>query len=234
MEGGSASWRARGRRLLAWVGRPWNSRATLSYFLILVSNRIVLASLSGLSNRRGQVLGLDTLVLRAVSTNLSRLRHDPFNVLISSAFFVQSVWEVVVFGVAAVLVLAPLERRIGTRRWVTGFAAGHVGATVIVAAGLALAVNTHRVVPNTARTIDVGMSYGTAALLGVAALCLTIDSRRRRAAAAGSLVVITAIGLAVGQTYTDWGHVTAVIIGLVLGVLFASRMPAPRAPTTAT
>ena len=77
------------------------------------------------------------------------------------------------------------------------------------------------------------MSYGTAALLGIASVCLTLDSRTKRAVATASLVLTTAIGLAVGQTYTDWGHLTAVLIGLVLGFFFAPRLSSLRAPTPA-
>ena len=65
---------------------------------------------------------------------------------------------------------------------------------------------------------------------GIASLVFSVDSRRRRAIASGSLVVATVLGLAIGRTYTDWGHLTAAVIGLILGLLFTSRTPAPSRP----
>jgi len=210
-----AGLRAAASRLRAFVGRPWEATATFVYFCILTANRLVLRSTQVLTLRNGRSLNLGNLLLRSVSTNLSQLRHDPVTVLVTSAFFVQSIGELVAFAIAAVLVLAPLERRIGAGRWLLAFALGHVGATLIVAVGLNIAVQTHHVAADVVRTIDVGMSYGTVCLLAVAASVLVTD----RARVVWSAVVVGAvvIGLAAGQTYTDWGHFIAAVIGLLTG-----------------
>jgi hypothetical protein len=189
----------------------------------------VLRSTANLTLRNGRRLDLGSLLLRSVSTNLSQLRHDPVTVLVTSAFFVQSVGELIAFALAGVLVLAPLERRIGSGRWVAGFAVGHVGATMIVAVGLNIAVNTHRVAASVVRTIDVGMSYGTVCLLVVAASVLAAG--RARALWTAIVLAVVGVALALGRTFTDWGHFTAALLGLVVGEIV--RHGVAREPATA-
>ena len=45
------------------------------------------------------------------------------------------------FALIALLVFAPLEAWAGSWRWLVVFVAGHVGATLVVAAGLAIAIH---------------------------------------------------------------------------------------------
>ncbi len=65
------------------------------------------------------------------------------------------------------LVLAPAERWLGTVRWLVVFVTGHVGATLATAAGLWLAIRWRLAPTSLSDVIDVGVSYGFAALAAV-------------------------------------------------------------------
>ena len=70
------------------------------------------------------------------STNLHQLAHDPVRVLFASAFWVSSAWELLAWVALFTLVVAPVEHWIGTARTAAAFFAGHLGATLLTAAGL--------------------------------------------------------------------------------------------------
>ncbi|MGD0272660.1 MAG: rhomboid-like protein [Gaiellaceae bacterium] len=65
------------------------------------------------------------------------------------------------------LVLAPVERWLGSARTAFAFAAGHVGATLLTAAGLWLALRYEVVGTYITHAIDVGASYGFFAVAAV-------------------------------------------------------------------
>lgn len=199
-------WRAAVEAVSGWIGRPWRQRATQTYALL------VTASLLWLHEANDRVAHA---ALRTASTNLTQLRHDPISALLTSAVWVDfTSWGAIVrLAVVFVVVFAPLEARIGTARWVAGFAAGHVGATLIVATGLAIGVRTGLADPAVAHTIDVGWSYGGMCLIAMLAYLVP---RRWRVPFVLLLVVTVLVPLR-EATFTDWGHVAAVGIGLVLG-----------------
>ena len=65
------------------------------------------------------------------------------------------------------LVLAPAERWLGTLRTIVAFFIGHVGATLITAAVLALLIH-HDYLPRRLRdVVDVGSSYGFMCVAGL-------------------------------------------------------------------
>ena len=102
------------------------------------------------------------------------------------------------------------------------FAAGHVGATLLVAAGLSAAV-THGWLPmSVARAPDVGMSYGATAVLG--ALTPAIPRRWRPTWIGWWLAVAVAV-VGVGTDFTDVGHLLALTLGMVVATRFGSPRP---------
>jgi hypothetical protein len=116
------------------------------------------------------------------------------------------------------LVLAELH--LHTLRLMVAFFVGHVGATLVVVAALATAVEFGWMPWSVTHASDVGMSYGALAVLG--ALTATI-SRRWRPAWIGWWVSAGLISGVVGGEFTNAGHAVA----LVLGVLVASRFRHP-------
>jgi hypothetical protein len=188
-----------------WVGRPGEARLTVTYLSILVATTLV--------QRTGSTR-LSNAILRSASTNLSNLGRAPITVLVTSACFVTSQWELIQFAVVALLLLGPLEQRIGAKRWLLGFIAGHVGATLVVAAGLSIARHAGRLDVAGSSTIDVGVSYGSMALFVVLA---HLWKGWARWALGSVLAGYLLVGLLAGATFTAWGHLAAAAIGLALG-----------------
>ena len=154
------------------------------------------------------------------STNLHHLATDPVRVLVSSAFWVSAAWEVLPWAVLFTLVLAPAERWLGTRRWAAVFAAGHIGATLLTAAGLWVAIRADAVDESVSRSADVGVSYG---FLAVAAMLLYRLPRRWRLPYGVVLAVYIVAALFIRGTFTDAGHLLALAIGFACYPLGRSR-----------
>ncbi len=169
------------------------------------------------------LLGLDSsladAVLRAHSSNLSHLRTDPLRVLIRSAFWVDS-YALLPWVIVLAVVLAPAERWLGTRRWLLVFITGHVGATLLTALGLWLATGAGVVSGSPESSIDVGVSYGFAAVAAVFTYRLP---GRLRTIWAMTLAAIVVGGVLIGHTFTDFGHLVAVTIGFAMWPLTRAR-----------
>ena len=163
---------------------------------------------------RGVDAPTTTRILRHQSTNLFQMSRDAPRVLVLSAFLLDNgrlLTEAVVFT----LVLAPVERWIGTYRWIATFAAGHVGATLATTVGIWLQVR-QGAGRSLVYPVDVGVSYGVAALAGVLAYRLP---RPWRYAWLAFLTVDVGRGVVATGTFTDWGHLVALGIGLAMGPL---------------
>ncbi|RMI30087.1 rhomboid-like protein [Nocardia stercoris] len=154
------------------------------------------------------------LILSA-STNLHNMRQDPVQVLVASAFWTEGgfPWSVLA---TCLTVMALAEGWLGTVRWITAFAVGHIGATLAVATGLAFA--EHRgLLPVRATVVsDVGASYGFSAVFAV--LTFHLGGRLRVLWASG-LLAWAVHGVWHGQTFADYGHLTAVLLGFCWGAL---------------
>lgn len=180
-------------------------------------------SLRGVSPRLA-----DTLI-RAQSTNLDNLTDRPLQVLIASAFWTSGAvlpWQLVL---RFTFILAPVERRLGTLRTVLVFGAGHVGATLLVAAGLQYGVSHRLLDHGLVHASDVGVSYGLVAVAG-ALTWLIVPARWRIVWVAAVYVAITVAVLG-GVTFTDVGHQLSLLIGLATAPLIRrwQRRPVPRA-----
>lgn len=160
----------------------------------------------------------DVLIQHA-STNLHNLAHGHVGTLLASAFVVDAgpIYFWMPF-LTCLLVLAELQ--LHTIRLIVAFLVGHIGATLVVGAVLAAAVEFGWMPVSIARASDVGMSYGALAALG--ALTATIP-RRWRPAWVGWWVAAGIVAAYLGDDFTDAGHTVAV----VLGVLVSSRFSKP-------
>ena len=189
-------------------------RVTVAYAVILTGVTTALVALGPRVQDR---------VISHASTNLHNLSHGHLGTLFVSAFVIDAgpiyVW---LPGLMCLLALAELMWRSG--RLVVAFAAGHIGATLLVAVGLTAMVELGWLSTDVTRATDVGMSYGAAAVLGT--LSAAIPRRWRPEWIAWWLAVAVAV-VVVGRDFTDVGHATA----LVLGMLVSTRFGQPAAWT---
>jgi len=205
-------WVAARPRLIAYVR---SAPATFGYLAVLFVTTWVLATASGrLADR----------LLLAASTNLHQLARDPVRVLISSAFWLSGTGSLLVWGVLLAVVLAPVERRIGSWRLAAVFAIGHVGATLLTAAGLWAALRLDAVEHRVVNARDVGASYG---FVAVAAALTYLLAPRLRLAYGALLLASLATVAGVSHTFTDFGHLLAALLGFACYRLVRRRSPLP-------
>lgn len=183
-------------------------RVTAAYAVIVTCVSAVLLTLGPQAHDR---------VIRHASTNLHNLSHGHLGTLLVSAFVIDSgpiyVW---LPGLVCLLALAELAWR--SSRLVAAFVVGHVGATLLVAAGLTAAVKWGWLSGAAiTRATDVGMSYGAAAVLG--SLASAIPRRWRPAWIGGWLAIAIAV-VAMGRDFTDVGHAVALALGMLLSTRF--------------
>jgi hypothetical protein len=157
----------------------------------------------------------DILVQRA-STNLHNLAHGHVGTLLGSALVVDAgpLYFWLPF-LTCLLALAELHLR--TIRLVVAFVVGHIGATLVVAAALAAAVEFGWMPVSITRASDVGMSYGALAVLG--AMTAVIPARWR-AAWVGWWISAGLASAIIGGDFTDAGHTVAVILGVLVSARF--------------
>ncbi|KUJ68263.1 hypothetical protein ACZ90_20285 [Streptomyces albus subsp. albus] len=207
---GAAVARRAGARVRDWVvGAP--GTAALCVFLAVHS--LTLAELPA------EVGGE---VLRTHSTNLGQLAEHPVSVLVTSALWIE-IPDLPMVVLLALLVMAPVERWLGTLRAVALFFLGHVLATVITAFALRMLLEVR---PEQyqdrglSSVVDVGVSYGSMCLAGV--LCWRVRRRGPRIAVMSALLAAVVASGAFFPDYTGFGHNTALLLGLLLGS-FAAR-----------
>jgi hypothetical protein len=157
----------------------------------------------------------DVLVQRA-STNLHNLAHGHLGTLVGSALVVDAgpLYFWLPF-LTCLLALAELHLR--TIQLVVAFVVGHIGATLVVAAALAGAIEFGWLPISIARASDVGMSYGALAVLG--AMTAAIPARWRPAWI-GWWVSAGLASAILGADFTDAGHTIAVILGVLVSARF--------------
>ena len=182
-------------------------RVAVAYAVILTGVTTVLESLGPRVQNR---------VIAHASTNLHNLSHGHLGTLFVSAFVIDAgpiyVW---LPGLVCLLALAELLWRSG--RLVVAFAAGHLGATLLVAVGLTAAVELGWLSTDVTRATDVGMSYGASAVLG--ALSAAIPWRWRPAWT-GWWIAVAAAVVAVSWDFTDVGHAVALLLGMLVSTRF--------------
>ncbi len=157
----------------------------------------------------------DVIVQRA-STNLHNLAHGHLGTLLGSALVVDAgpLYFWLPF-LTCLLALAELHLR--TIRLIVAFIVGHIGATLVVAAALAAAVEFGWLPSSITRASDVGMSYGALAVLGA---MTAVMPARWRAAWVGWWVSAGIASAIIGGDFTDAGHTVAVVLGVLVSARF--------------
>jgi hypothetical protein len=158
-------------------------------------------------------------VVQQASTNLHNLAHGNLGSLFGSAL-VADTGPIYVWLPCLVCLLALAELLWHSSRLMVAFLVGHIGTTLLMAAGLTAAVEFGWLPFSITRASDVGMSYGAVAVLG--ALTAAIPGRWRPAWI-GWWVSVGLVGAVGGADFTDAGHAVA----LVLGMLVATRFSHP-------
>ena len=183
------------------------SPGTFVYLLVLaVTTAVVRSTSPSLSNE----------LLRQVSTNLYEMGRSAGRVLLLSGFLLAgSSFVRVVLWFA--LVFAPLERAVGTWRWLMIVVAGHVGATLVTTVGIWADVRYHRGSTALTQAIDVGPSYALVAAAGF--LVVGLAKRASRGVATGILVVYLVVPFVDGASFGDTGHAAAACIGAAMWLL---------------
>jgi len=184
--------------LPSWRTTPF----TIVYVALIAAGSVVLSLLDD---------GDRDTVLRASSTDVHHLSTHPVFVLVTSALWVDGLVDgllaVVVLGVLATI----LERRVGTRWVVAIFASGHVAATLVTEGAVAIGVHLGTLPANAVSRIDVGASYGLAALLGATAGLLP-----HRVRITGVFAAWIYLGWPIATRFdmTSWGHLIALAVGV--------------------
>lgn len=197
--------RARTGRALAVV-RSWVRRApgTYVWYALLAVNTIVLRHMSPDFRHH---------FLVEHSTNLANLTRDPIRVLIVSALWTDSP-DLLIYLALFTLFLAVAEHWLGTLRWLVVVVVGHIGATLVTAAGIGVAINLGLAPRSLRHVVDVGVSYGLAAIAGVLTYYVARGTWRWSYIAIAYAITIGAV-IATGS-FTSVGHLTAFSLGLAM------------------
>jgi hypothetical protein len=187
-------------------------RFTAAYAVVLLVVATTLAAVGPQAQGR---------VIDHLSTNLHNLARGQVDTLIGSAFVTADndiyAW---LPGLVCLLALGELLWR--GKGVIVAFTLGHIGATLIVAAALAVAILVGWLPASIADASDVGISYGAAAVLGALTAAMPAWWRLPWVSfwLANAFVVATA---SENFDFSAVGHGTA----LALGVLLSTQLRAP-------
>jgi hypothetical protein len=192
----------------AAVARIWVAAkavpVTAAYAVALVAVSVTLTTLG--PHARGTVVS-------NMSTNLHNLSHGSLTTLVGSAF-VEAGGDIYAWlpGLVCLLALGELIWR--GAGLLIAFTVGHIGATLLVAAGLVAAIAAGWLPTAVARATDVGVSYGAVCVLG--ALTASIPSRWRPAWTGWWLGVAVVAAAWADFEFSAVGHVIALLLGMGL------------------
>ncbi|MFF9849154.1 rhomboid-like protein [Streptomyces litmocidini] len=154
---------------------------------------------------------LDTYLLHRNSSNLHQLAHHPMRALLGSAFWIENPSDLLLYAVLFEVFHAPVERWLGTPKWLLTVTTAHIAATLISQQVVLAAIQLHDVPRSMAHVVDIGVSYGLAASAGILTYRLPYPWRLFYLAA---VVAFFLVPLATDRTYTDLGHAISLAIGL--------------------
>jgi hypothetical protein len=160
--------RSRLSRLLKAVPRPLATPFTFWYLVLLGITTLVQHVASPATVNR---------LLMHSSTDPHNLWQRPLQTLLTSAFWiVDARW--IVYAIFFTLVLAPLERRIGSWWTFAIFLSGHVVATLATEVPVSLAKYAGAVGRAETHWLDIGVSYGFFTAAGVLLMMLAPPARK--------------------------------------------------------
>lgn len=176
---------------------------TLGYTLVLLG--------TGLYAHLGDPGTVHDLLVGS-STDVAHLSQRPLLTLLVSAL-----WAVggitSPYLLAFPLVLGALERCVGGARTAGVFLLGHVLATLLTEVPVAVSVGVGHLPASSLSRLDYGVSYGLVAC--AAALAGLLPPRRRWLLLGGIGLALAAGSLMDVDPLTGWGHVFALLIGVV-------------------
>ncbi|MBO1418428.1 rhomboid-like protein, partial [Streptomyces sp. FH025] len=158
-------------------------------------------------------------ILERRSTNLHHLQVSPVRALVSSALWIAGGGWLGYF-VLYNLFHVPVERWLGTLRWFSVVVLAHVGATYLSEGVLGWAIHRGLAAPRAVYTLDYGVSYALAGVVGV--LTYLIVRPWRYLYLAGVLGVY-GVGVHLSRDFTSIGHFSAALIGLACYPLTRDR-----------
>lgn len=199
----SAAHRLRAVGAVIWQERPTPTATpfTVGYILLLAGSTLVLGVVDH---------DLHHKILAESSTDVAHLNSAPARVLLASALWLPDmhwIFYAVLFG----LVLAPVERRVGPWWTLAIFASGHVLATLATELPVEAAIDGGFLPAAAAHRLDVGVSYGFHAVLGV---LLGMFTGRRRLALGAVVAAAVLVPVAIEADVTTIGHVISVAVGM--------------------
>ncbi|MEV5874122.1 rhomboid-like protein [Streptomyces sp. NPDC052101] len=157
--------------------------------------------------------------LRQRSTNIHELSRNPVRVLVASAMWIDN-GHWLPYAVLYSVFHAPAERWLGTARWLAVCGLAHILASLLSELALLMAIRDGMAHHSTINTLDIGVSYALAGVIGVLTYRITPPWRY-----AYLLAVLLFFGLPLteGPTFTDLGHFLSVLIGLACYPLARGR-----------
>jgi len=157
--------------------------------------------------------------LRQRSTNIHELSNNPVRVLIASAMWIDG-GHWIPYAVLYTAFQAPAERWLGTARWLAVNATAHVLSTLVSEGALLWAIKRGMAPHSAVDTLDVGVSYALAGVVGVLTYRIAAPWRYLYLAA---VLAVYGIPFVTGRTFTDLGHFTSVLLGLACYPLTRGR-----------
>ncbi|WP_369390136.1 rhomboid-like protein [Streptomyces sp. CG1] len=157
--------------------------------------------------------------LRQRSTNIHELSHNPVRVLVASAMWIDS-GRWLPYVLLYSIFHAQAERWLGTPRWLAVCALAHVLASLISEGALLVAIQGGVAHHSAVNTLDIGVSYALAGVIGVLTYRIAPPWRYAYLLA---VLIFFGLPLAQGPTFTELGHFLSVLIGLACYPLTRSR-----------
>ncbi|MEV7519034.1 rhomboid-like protein [Streptomyces sp. NPDC091371] len=155
---------------------------------------------------------VERVLMHRNSSNIHQLVKYPVRALLSSAFWIEDPASLALYAVLFEVFHAPVERWLGTLRWLAIVATAHIVATLVSQKVLLTAIQAHEAPRSMTHVVDIGVSYGLAASVGV--LTYRLPSPWRWFYLVGA-VAFFGLPLATGGTFTDLGHAISLTVGLL-------------------
>ncbi|MEU0934386.1 rhomboid-like protein [Embleya sp. NPDC005971] len=212
-------------QLRGLVGYPRRSPATFAVLFLLAITGVVVGRLMSET-------AADRL-LDEISTNLDNLHHHPLRAMAGSLMVADVhgtlLGNVLTIGFGLGVCMAFLEHRVGTLRAVGVTVLGHVGATLVTAVVLTVAIDAGTYPEDTRYSLDYGVSYASMAAIAAVTPLLSRWLRPWWALVCLLYPFSSVEWFGALPDFTTIGHVSAALIGLGAGYLFSGRLrPAPR------